>query len=42
VPDGLGARGEAVGEELFVLEDEVLELALLGGEGVECFDVEFA
>lgn len=38
--DGLGASGEAVIDELFVLVYQPLELTLLRGDGVEAFDVE--
>jgi hypothetical protein len=36
------ARRQSVPQELFVLGDEMLQLALLGRQGVELADVEFA
>ena len=41
MPNGLGARGQALGEEFFVFEDEPAELAVLGRNGVERVDVQF-
>ena len=42
VPNRLGARGQTLGEEFFVLKDEPAELAVLGRDQVECGDVDFA
>lgn len=40
--DCFGTCWETFGEEFFVFEDEAAELAVLGRDGVECVDVDFA
>jgi hypothetical protein len=37
-----GAGGKALGEALFVFDNESLQLSLLGRDAIERFDVEFA